>query len=87
MAKPYLKKGKFALITDRDSEHYRRVGFNYLIEYNGKTNICNYSISLLLDGKKIKLKDDLKHPKKFIAFKDFENLEEFLVHENEMADI
>lgn len=86
MAKPYIRKGKVALITDKDSKHYGRIGFNYLIEYNGKTNICDYSICLIPDNKKIKLRDNLKSPKRFVSFKDLDNLVEFLAHENEVAD-
>jgi hypothetical protein len=86
MAKPYIRKGKLALITDKNSRHYGRIGFNYLIEYNAKKNVCNYSISLIPNNKKIKLRDDLHNPKRFISFKDLENLTAFLVHENQIAD-
>jgi len=87
MAKPYIRKGKVVLITDLDNKYFGRTGFNYLIEYNGKKNVCNYSICLIPDNKKIKMKDDLKFPKRFIAFKNFENLEEFLINENAIADL
>ena len=87
MKKPYISKGKLVLITDEESKHYGRMGFNYKIEYNAKKDVCNYFISLMPDNKKIKMKDDIIGPKRLMAFKDLDNLAVFLAHENDVSGI
>jgi len=77
--------GKVALVLDKESKHYGRVGFNYLISTNAKKKTSYYSIYLLPDGQKIRLKEDLTRQRRLMLFKDLEHLSEYLEAENRIA--
>jgi hypothetical protein len=85
LKKKQYTKWPIALITDKRSDYFGRIGFSYSIYSNGKTGITNYSIYLLPDGKKIKLRDDLMNPKKFMQFKDLEKLSDYLAYESKFV--